>query len=1035
MKSISEPFIRRPIATALLTISVVLFGIYCYLKLPVSGLPQVDYPVIAISASFPGMTPETMANSVASPLEKELMGIQGLKEIYSENRLGSTSISLVFELDKSIDVAAMDVQAAITRAQHKLPSDMPSPPTYSKENPNSEPIFYIGLVSNTLTLGNLYDYAKTQVAQQISSINGVSNVQVYGASKAVRIDLDLQKIQSIGLSIDEVVEAVKKHSLISTTGIFKGQSRTLTLTTNGQIEAAKDFGNSVITSSNGLPVYLKDIAKCEDGLETDDLSMKFWGRKLPPFNCGVVLAVNQTPGTNTVEVAKRVRTLLPYLQHALPKSVELVPIYDKSKTILDSIGEVKETLLIAFILVTVVIFLFLGRVRETLIPVVAMPLSLLITFLAMKGLGYSLDNLSLMALTLAIGFLVDDAIVFLENVVRHMEQGMGPLEAAFKSAGEISFTILSMTLSLMATFLPLSIMSGQIGRVFKEFAVTIMISIFASGLVSLTVTPVMCARFLRKHGVRTYIENLAYTIEQKFRGWYGRTLSWFLKVQWVSWWLWTVCLIGTVLLFIWLPKTFLPTGDSSAIRCIFMAQSGASPAKMKYYQEKLEAAVHNHPSVSNTVSVVGAGSHFQSNMGFMIAFIKPKAERTSAFSKAKKLSIEDVSNELSGIMAQIPGIIPIVKPMPVLDISTSAADNSRGKYSYTLSGLDSKKVYQSAETFKQRLRQVKGVVPYMVNSDVELSNPELNINYQRNKLYLADLTPANLENALGQAYSLNYVYLIKGEYEQYEVILAAQEKYRGGMQDLKWLFVKNGTGKPISIENVVQTKLRLGPAVVCHKANFPAATIFFNTFPGVPLSYVTKQIEKIAKETLPVDVLGEFGGEAKDFREAVLNLTLLLFLAVFVMYVVLGCLYEHWIHPITVLSTLPVALVGGLITLFVFQADFSLYAFIGLFMLIGIVKKNGIILVDFAVEKEKLGVNPEEAIHEACLERLRPIMMTSISTIFGVLPIALGFGADGASRIPLGLSVVGGMIFAQVLTLFVTPVIYLGLNRFSPKTE
>jgi HAE1 family hydrophobic/amphiphilic exporter-1 len=797
---------------------------------------------------------------------------------------------------------------------------------------------------------------------------------------------------------------------------------------------AKDFGRVVVATHDGAPVYLEDVAKCEDGLETDDLSMVFWGQELPHFTASIMMGVYQAPGSNTVEVAQKVKALIPRLQKVMPPSVTLVPVHDKSRTILDSIGEVKETLVIAFVLVTLVVFAFLGRVRETVVPVVAMPLSLLITFIAMRMLGYSLDNLSLMALTLAIGFLVDDAIVFLENVVRHMEDGMSPIDAAFKSAGEISATIVSMTLSLMATFVPLGIMPGQIGRVFREFSVTIMVATFASGLVSLLITPVMCGYFLKSHGKKTGLEQFLCGVERGFRRWYGRILRRFLNFPWISWWIWTFCVVGTVVLFLWMPKTFLPCGDSGVVIGMFMAKSGTSPQRMKHYQSQVINSLKKHPSVKFIVSVVGIEGYFQGNMGFMVLVAYPKKQRDSMFSSKKKLSIDELSSEFAVLMAQTPGVIPLVEPMPVLNISTSATDNSRGKYCYTLSGMNSKEVYGAMETLKNQMRGISGIVPRTVNSDVELSNPELKIAYHRNHLFRAGLSPAQIETALGQAYALNYIALIKGEYEQYKIILDPGTKDRSNAKDLHWLFVKNARGDTVPVDGLTETELGLGPTVVCHRANIPSASIFFNIDPGVPLGEVTKRVEAAAAKILPNGVTGEFSGEAKDFRESVLNLTLLLFLAVFIMYVVLGILYEHWIHPLTVLSTIPIALVGGLLTLFLCRAEFSLYAFIGLFMLIGIVKKNGIILIDFANEKRKIGIDPVEAIYEACLERVRPIMMTTVSTIFGILPIALGFGADGASRTPLGLSVVGGMFFAQCFTLFVTPVIYIGMDRMSSRS-
>ena len=1026
--SLCDIFIKRPIATLLLTVSLIFFGIFCYKGLPVSELPKVDYPVINVSAGFPGMSPTVVASSIATPLEKEFMEISGLKEVTSSSSQGNASITLTFELGKSIDVAAMDVQGAITRAQGKLPSDMPSPPTYRKLDPNSDPIFYIGLVSNMITQGELYDYAKTNIAQQLTRADGVSQVEVYGAPRAVKINLDLRKLHALKISIDDVIGAIKANSFVISTGKLKGKTSNLTITTDSQLETAESYSKVVVKkAANGL-VYLGDIARCEDTLASEGFLMTFWGKNLPDFDASLVLAVKQSPGANTVEVAKRVNSMLPQLMACMPKSITMVPMYDKSKTIVSSINEVKESIFIAFLLVSIVIFLFLGRARETLVPVVAMPLSLLLTFVVMKFLGYSLDNLSLMALTLSIGFLVDDAIVFMENVVRHMEDGMGPLEATFKGAKEISFTIVSMTVALMATFLPIVFMDGQVGMVFREFSITIIVAILASGIVSLTVTPVMCAKFLKKHKKNekaTIIERISSGLEKAFLTWYEKHLGWFLKNRWLSYWVWALCFIMTVLLFIKIPKTFLPAGDSSVIFGMFLAKSGTAPEKMQNYQKQIRAIVAKHPSVNYSLTVSGFGS---SNTGFVVTMLKPQKERVSIAGN-KDLCIENIAQELQGMLLRVPGIWPLVKPMPVLDIQTTSADTRRGKHFFSISGLDPDRVNDLAEKFKQRMFGVKGVIPFSVNSDVDISEPELQMSYNRSRMFQFNVSPYIIANNLKAAYSMNYAYIIKGAYDQYDVIVCAESWQRTNDTDVGLLGITNATGDVIHIDSLLSMKKGLGPTTVVHKNNLPTASVFFNTAPGVPLDFVISQINTIAKELIPADVVGEIGGESKEFKATVINLTILLIIAFFVMYVVMGVLYEHLLHPLTVLSTLPIAMAGGLMTLYMLDQEFSLYGFIGLFMLMGIIKKNGIILVDFAVEKERAGISSIDAVTQACMERFRPILMTTVSTVFGVLPIALGWGADGASRAPLGMSVVGGLIFAQILTLFVTPCIYLLLTE------
>ena len=1030
MKSICDPFIKRPIATILLAISISLLGIAAYIKLPVSALPKVEYPVINVFASFPGMSSDMMANAIASPLEKEFMQIEGLTEVRSESCLGTSNLTLAFDLNKSVDTATMEVQSAITRAQAKLPKDMPTPPSYRKKDPNSEPIFFLAFASESMKATELYDYAKTNIGQQLNKIEGVSQVQVYGVPRAIRIHLDTRKLRLWNLSINDVTSAIQSHTMILSIGRLKGETKTLTLSSNGQLNHAKDYQKIVVKTVQERPVYLEDVARCEEGNAEEDFLSQFWVENLQmKMDSVVVIAINQAPGANTVEVSRRIQAMLPQLHKSLPPSILMTPIYDKAKSILDSINEVKETIVIAFVLVAIVIFLFLGRVRETIIPVVAMPLSLFITFIVMKSLGYNLDNLSLMALTLAIGFLVDDAIVFLENVVRHMEHGLTPLEASFKGASEISFTILSMTFSLMATFIPIVFMSGQIGRVFREFAVTIIVAIFASGIVSLTVTPVMCARFLRKRKTsdKTRMERVAFHTEHLFLEWYRKRLRWVFQHKGRFYVLWIVCIVAMVYLFIIIPKSFLPTGDSGAIFGIFMAQTGTSPTQMHRYQKQIKETLKRHPSVHVTMNVAGI-EHFDSQ-GLVLIILKDRKDRKSIRGN-QDVSIDAICKELQGMLFQIPGILPLIKPMPVLNIQTSSADSNRGKYFYTLTGLDPKEVQEAAQKLLKTLATLPGIDRQSLNCNMDTQNPILDIEYNRRRLFQCGVTPYALENTMREAFSLNYSYLIKGNTDQYQVIVSTQKEQRQNVSSIANMGAINQQGEVVPLDDVIRFQKRTGMTSVFHKNNFPSADIFFNLSGRVPLSETLASIEKCANDICIGSITGELGGESKEFIESTKTLTFLLFVAVFVMYVVLGCLYEHWIHPLTVLSTLPIALAGGLITLMLFQVECSLYAFIGLFMLMGIIKKNGIILVDFAVEKQKNGMPPEEAILNACCDRFRPILMTTLCTVFGILPIALGMGADGASRVPLGLCVAGGLIFAQIVTLFVTPVIYLGMDRF-----
>ncbi len=684
--NLSEPFIRRPVMTAVLTVSVIVFGVLSYLRLPVNDLPVVDYPVISVQANYPGASPDTVANNIATPLERQFMQINGLELVTSQSTQGHVSFTLQFALDKSIDAAATDVQTAISQASGNLPTDLPSPPTFSKTNPNDLPVLYIALTSDSVTPGQLYDYGSTQVGQRISILPGVSSVNVFGTKSAVRIKVDPSKMWARGISIDDLVEAVKNWTSYVGAGQFDSPSGTALLRPEGQLESAAGYGDLIVSSTNGAPVYLHDVAKVEDTVQDERIRMKFWVRGYGEPTATVVVAVNRQAGSNVVAVAKSVRDLLPIISAELPGSVRVTPIYDRSQTIVNSVDDVQATLTFAFVLVVGVIFIFLGRATDTLIPAVALPLSLLLTFMAMRLLGYSLDNLSLMALTLAIGFLVDDAIVFLENTVRLMERGMKPLEATLESAREISFTILSMTVSLAAVFFPLVFMAGLVGRIFREFAITIVVSIFASGLVSLTLTPLMCARLLkpRGHGEKqNWVERTMGRIEKNVLRVYGKSLWWFLRHRWISALTWVACMAGTVLLFAAVPKSFLPVGDSSFVWGVMIGKEGSSPDQMHALQDQAGEIMHQDPAIGATFTMTGNGQFLASNQGLLLAFLKPPQVRAP---------IQAVAGGLMGRLASIPGVFAFLRPMPVLNISTGATNQNQGQYAYSLSGVNSQQV-------------------------------------------------------------------------------------------------------------------------------------------------------------------------------------------------------------------------------------------------------------------------------------------------------------------------------------------------------
>ncbi len=1025
--NLSEVFIRRPVMTIALTVSVILFGVLAYRRLPVSDLPSIDYPVIEVQVNYPGATPETMANNVATPLERQFMQIPGLELVTSNNGQGHSSFTLQFDLSKSLDAAATDVQAAITRAQGQLPVDLPSPPTFTKTNPNDQPIQYIALVSDTVTEGELYDYANTQVGERLSILPGVSQVAVYGTQSAVRINADPSAMAVRNITLEDLTATIKNGTSYTGAGQFDGPHRSFLLQPQGQLTTAEQYNGLIVEQNNGAPVYLKDVATAKQSVQDERIDMRFWVRGYPQPSATVVVAVFRRAGANAVEVSRSVRNVLPTIQAQLPSSVLLVPAYDRSLTIVGGITDVQVTLYIAFVLVVMVIFVFLGRATDTLIPAVALPLSLLLTFIAMNLLGYSLDNLSLMALTLAIGFLVDDAIVFLENTVRLMEQGQDAWEASLNSAREISFTILAMTLSLAAVFIPLVFMSGLMGRIFREFSITIVVSILASGLVSLTLTPLMTSRLLSRRGAdveKTWMERVFGALERRVLDGYGRSLWFFLRHRWVSALTWAICLAGTAYLFYVVPKAFLPVGDSSFIRGVMVAQEGTSPEQMHAYQTQAEQIMRANPAVRATFTLSGSSQFLGSNQIMLIPLLKDPSQRAPIGQVAGQL--------MGGISAAIPGAVAFLQPNPTLEISTGATSNTQGQFAYALSGIDPNQVYETAGKMMAKMYQYPGFL--FVNSDLYNHTPSLQVDILRDQAKLYGVSESRILTLLHDAYSQNYSYLIKKATDQYQVILEVADDQRSQPQDLSRLYIKSDDGRRmIPLSAVTSWHAVIGPQSVNHINQFTSVTLFFNLKPGCSIGPATEFVEKTAQQILPPGVQGALQGEALTFRNTVSNLLILMLVAVFVMYVILAILYESCLHPITVLSSLPVALLGGLLTLWLFGEEASLYAYIGMFMLMGIVKKNGIMIVDFAEQRVQQGLPDDEAIHEASMERFRPIMMTTMAALLGALPIALGYGADGASRRPLGMVVVGGLIVSQLITLFVTPAIYLYLEEFQEK--
>lgn len=1021
--NLSEPFIRRPVMTAVLTVSAILFGVLSYRQLPVNDLPVVDYPVIQVSVGYPGASPETMANNVVTPLERQFMQINGLEIVTSKSNLGHASLTLQFALDKNIDGAATDVQTAINQATGNLPLDLPSPPTFVKNNPNDQPIIYLALLSDTIPEGQLYDYASTQVGQRISILQGVSRVNIFGTKSAVRIKANPWAMAARGITIDDLSNAIKNGTSYTGAGQFDGVGGTTILNPRGQLEDAEDYNKLIVGTSNGAAVYLRDVAKAVNSLQDERINHRFWLRGYHVPASAIVVAVNRQAGANVVEVSSRVREIIPMIEAGLPGSIKLQLIHDRSRTIADSIEDVQRTLIIAFVLVVIVIFLFLGRVTDTLIPAVALPLSILLTFIAMKILGYSLDNLSLMALTLGIGFLVDDAIVFLENTVRRMELGEDVLTATINGAKEISFTILSMTISLAAVFIPLVFMSGLIGRIFREFAITIVVAILASGLVSLTLTPLMCARLLgdrADRAKRSWFERLIGWFEHKVLRVYGVTLSWFLRHRWISALLWIVCMVGTIWLFVVVPKAFLPVGDSGLMFGLMIGREGSSPTQMYALQERVEKVLQANPDVALCVTITGLGAFMSSNQGMLLVFLRPAETRAP---------ISMVAGPLMGTLNSIPGVLAFLRPIPVLEISTSATSQNQGQYAYTVSGVNPQEVYDTATKLMGEIAKYPGLAT--LSSDFFNNTPSVDIAIQREQARACGVSESRILTLLRNAYSQNYLYLIKKPQDQYQVILEVDDRSRSEPGDLSSLYIRSDDGKSVvPLKALISWKTSIGPQAVNHLNQFTSVSIFFNLKPGVPVGDATDFVERAAKKTVPLTVRGSLMGEALTFQQTMANLTILMFLAVFVMYVILAILYESYLHPITVLSSLPIALVGGLLTLHLTGQVASLYAFVGMFMLMGIVKKNGIMIVDFALQRSAAGESAERAVHQASLDRFRPIMMTTVAAIAGAVPIAIGYGADGSSRQPLGLVIVGGLVVSQLITLYVTPVIYLYMEDF-----